>query len=30
MQRPEDVHFNGEGYEFLGRTVADALLKALP
>lgn len=29
MQNPRDVHFNGEGYEFLGQKVAEAIEGAL-
>jgi hypothetical protein len=29
LQNPKDVHFNGEGYEFLGRKVADSIEAAL-
>ena len=29
MQNPNDVHFNGAGYEFLGQCVAEALARVL-
>ncbi|WP_339749480.1 SGNH/GDSL hydrolase family protein [uncultured Rubinisphaera sp.] len=29
MQNPNDVHFNAEGYEFLGQQVAESILKAI-
>jgi lysophospholipase L1-like esterase len=29
MQNPNDVHFNGAGYEFLGQRVGEAILEAL-
>lgn len=29
MQNPNDVHFNGQGYDFLGQTVAKAIASAL-
>ncbi|HCN78687.1 MAG TPA: SGNH/GDSL hydrolase family protein [Verrucomicrobiales bacterium] len=29
MQNPDDVHFNGQGYDFLGETVAKAIEAAL-
>lgn len=29
MQNPNDVHFNGQGYDFLGQTVAKAIEAAL-
>ncbi|MDC0262098.1 SGNH/GDSL hydrolase family protein [Planctomycetaceae bacterium] len=29
MQKPNDVHFNASGYEFLGQRVADAILASL-
>lgn len=29
MQNPNDVHFNGKGYDFLGKTVANAIEAAL-
>ncbi len=30
MQNPNDVHFNTQGYDFLGKTVASSIQKALP
>lgn len=30
VQPPNDVHFNGPGYDLLGRRVAEAILAALP
>ena len=30
LQNPNDVHFNGAGYEFLGQQVAQSLLENLP
>ena len=29
MQNPNDVHFNGQGYEFLGQQVAAAIVHAV-
>jgi lysophospholipase L1-like esterase len=29
FQNPDDVHFNGKGYDFLGKQVADSILNAL-
>ncbi len=29
MQNPNDVHFNAKGYDFLGETVAKAIMAAL-
>jgi hypothetical protein len=29
MQNPNDVHFNADGYEFLGQRVGEAILEAL-
>lgn len=29
MQNPNDVHFNGKGYDFLGQKVAESIAKAL-
>lgn len=29
LQRPDDVHFTGPGYDFLGKTVAEVIMKAL-
>lgn len=29
MQNPNDVHFNAQGYEFLGQQVADAILQSM-
>lgn len=29
FQNPEDVHFNGPGYDFLGKQVADSILDSL-
>ena len=29
MQNPDDVHFNAQGYDFLGETVAKAIEAAL-
>jgi lysophospholipase L1-like esterase len=30
MQNPNDVHFNSQGYDFLGETVAKAIEAQLP
>jgi lysophospholipase L1-like esterase len=29
VQNPKDVHFNSEGYDLLGRQVAEAIAEAL-
>ena len=29
MQNPNDVHFNGTGYEFLGKRVGEVILESL-